>query len=49
MENNSTCIKCGQDITQFDPDGGLWVGDLPQGGSYECRAGGLHAPKDSAQ
>jgi hypothetical protein len=44
-ENDSTCAKCEQDIKQFDPDGGLWVGDLESGGKYDCPNGGLHRPE----
>ena len=46
-ENHSVCAKCGDKITQFDPDGGLWVGSLGSGGSYDC-SGGLHEPSPPA-
>jgi len=46
--NVATCAKCGQEIKQFDTDGGLWVGDLKSGGKYECPSGGLHEPGDGA-
>lgn len=43
-ETHSTCSKCEQAITQFDPDDGLWVGNVQSGGSYDCSKGGLHEP-----
>lgn len=48
-ENDSHCNKCGGAIKQFDPDGGLWVGNLEQGGSYDCPKGGLHEPAGASQ
>ena len=43
-ERTGTCAKCGQEVTQFDTEGGHWVGDLESGGKYECPKGSLHRP-----
>lgn len=38
----TTCTRCAEPVTQYDPDGGLWVGNRL--GGYGCPGGELHAP-----